>query len=121
MEPAPDLIDDPAKPASIVALLGQLAEDTRSFARAEIVFLKAQAGERVEHAMPGLVAIIMAMTLAIGVLIAVVVTAMVTLAAAWGAIGSILIVSTGTLLTAGLSGWWGIRRMRSAMKSREVR
>ena len=121
MKPTPDLVDDHEEPASIVALLGQLADDTRSFARAEFVFLKAQAGERVEHAVPGVLAIIIALALAVGVLIAVIVTAMVALAAVWGAMVSVLSVSAGILLTAALGGWWGLRRIRSAMKSREAR
>lgn len=121
MDPAPDLIDEPAKPPTLVALLGQLADDTRDFARAEIAFLKAQTGERVGHAVPGVVAILVAATMAMGLIVAIIVTAMVALAAIWGAFLAIIAVSLTVLLICGFAGWWGARRVRNASKAREVR
>lgn len=121
MEPAPDLIDEPEKQLSLVALLGQLAGDTRDFARAEIAFLKAQTGERVGHALPGVVAILIAVTMAFALIVAIIVTAMITLTAIWGAALAILAVSIAVLLICGLAGWWGAGRIRNALKAREVR
>jgi Putative Actinobacterial Holin-X, holin superfamily III len=121
MEPVPELTDEPAKQPTLVALLGQLADDTREFARAEIAFLKAQTGERVGHAVPGVVAILVAVTMAFALIVAIIVTAMMALAAIWGAVIAILAVSTAVLLIAGFVGWWGTGRVRGALKAREVR
>jgi flagellar biosynthesis protein FliQ len=121
MEPAPDLIDEPAKQPTLVALLGQLAEDTRDFARAEIAFVKAQTGERVGYAVPGVVAVLAAMTMAMALIVAIIVAAMMALAAIWGTALAILAVTVAILISSALAGWWGARRIRQAVKAREVR
>ncbi len=121
MEPAPDLIDEPEKQQTIVALLGQLAGDTRDFARAEVAFIKAQTGERVGHAIPGIVAILVAITMAFGLIVAMIVAAMMALAAVWGALWAIIAITLAIVALSAVTGWWGTRRIRSALKSREVR
>lgn len=121
MEPAADLIDEPAKQPTLAALLGQLADDTRNFARAEIAFLKAQTGERVGHAVPGVIAILVAVTMAFALIVAIIVTAMIALAAVWGVGIAIAAVSVAVLLLSGIAVWWGSGRIRNALKAREVR
>jgi hypothetical protein len=121
MEPAADLIDEPEKQQTIVALLGQLAGDTKDFARAEVAFLKAQTGERVGHAIPGIVAILVAITMGFGLIVATIVAAMIVLEAIWGAAWAIIAVTVAVSALSAVTGWWGTRRIRSALKSREVR
>lgn len=119
--PAPDVTGEPEKQPTLVALLGQLADDTRNFAHAEIAFLKAQMGERVGHAAPGIAAIFVAITFAMALIIAVIVTAMIALAEIWGPVFAILMVSVAVLLLSALIGWWGAVRLRNALKAREAR
>ncbi len=121
MDPAPDVIDETAKQPTLVALLGQLASDTRNFAHAEIAFLKAQSGERLGHAIPGIAAILIAVTMAMALIIAIIVASMLVLATVWGAAWAIITVSSAIMLLAFLAGRWGAARVRNALKSREVR
>jgi hypothetical protein len=117
-ETAPPETDD--RPG-LGALFGQLADDTREFARAEVALLKAQAGERASYAVPGLVAILLAAILAFAAIVALLVGAVIALTPAIGAGWATAAVTFGALLIAGGLGWLGVRRLRKAAKPRELR
>lgn len=121
-EPGPDPIADPggSRPG-IAALLNQLAHDTNDFARAEIAFLRAQAGERTSYALPGLAMVLVALTMAFALIVALIVTAMLWLAAVIGPGLAMLAVALSVALLAALLARFGTARLRNAFKAREKR
>jgi hypothetical protein len=118
--PADTEVDADIRPG-IAQLVGQLADDTRAFASAELAYLKAQAGERAGYAVPGLIAIAAAATLGMAAIIAVIIGIILALAPVVGTGWAVLIVAVGALTVAGLTGWWGAVRLRKATKPRERR
>jgi uncharacterized Tic20 family protein len=118
--PADTEVDADIRPG-IAQLVGQLADDTRAFASAELAYLKAQAGERAGYAIPGIIAILVAVTLGLAAIIAVIIGIMLALAPVIGAGWAVFAVTMGALLIALLTGWWGAIRLRKATKPREHR
>ena len=118
--PSPDLPDTDERPA-LSALIGQLASDSTDFARAEIAYLRAQAGERASFALPGLIMIGVAIALGFGAIVALVVGAMMLVATVMPPVWAILLVTTVALLTTVLLARLGIARLRGSLKPREDR
>lgn len=122
MEPTGEFPPDPrGEPPGIKALMTRLVHDGQDFARAEVDFLKAQAGERASYALPGLVMIIVAVVLGFALIVALVVTAMVWLAAETGPALAMLIVTLAVLAIVAVLGWLGTARLKGALKAREQR
>lgn len=121
MDHVSEATDDPGLKPTLAGLIGQLAGDTREFARAEVHFLKVQLGERSNHALPGLIAILVALTLAFAALVAVVVVSAIALAAIWGMAVAIIVVTGAVLAISALLLWWGSHRIGRAFKSRDKR
>lgn len=105
----------------IGALFGQLRADASVFARAEVSYFKAQAGERAVHARPGLALLVIGLALASGALIALPIGALLLLAPVIGAGLALFAVVGVSLLLAALMLWAGGRRLRSALKKPEDR
>jgi hypothetical protein len=105
----------------IKVLLGQLVSDTTDFARAEIEFLRAQAGERASYAIPGLAMVGIALALAFGSIVALLVGLILWLSPLLGAGWSLLLVITVALLVTVLLLKFGAARLRSAVKARDDR
>jgi Putative Actinobacterial Holin-X, holin superfamily III len=114
----PDQIDD--DPPGIKALLGQLASDTTDFARAELAFLRAEAGERAGYALPGLVLIGLGLTLAFGTIVALLIGTMLWLMPILGGWAIFIVGGSGVIL-AGLACHFGTDRLRRAVKTKEDR
>ncbi len=117
-EPLP--VIDAEKP-TIKMLLGQLASDTSEFARAEIDYLRAQAGERASFALPGLVMLGVAAALGFGSIIALLVGLMWLIGASLGTGWAILIVIGTAMSLTLILGQMGVSRLRDAVKAREER
>jgi Putative Actinobacterial Holin-X, holin superfamily III len=105
----------------IGALIGQLRADASVFARAEVSYYKAQAGERATHARPGLALLVIGLAVACGALIALPVGLVLVLAPVIGAGLALFAVVSVSLLLAALMLWAGGRRLRSALKKPEDR
>jgi pilus assembly protein TadC len=106
---------------SLSALFGQLAADTSDFAKAELVFLKAEAGERVDYAVPGLILAALAVALALGALLVLFVGLVLWLAPLIGApLAACSIAGLGGALA--ILAWRaGIRRLTNAIKTKDDR
>jgi hypothetical protein len=95
----------------IVTLLSQLGTDATDFARAEVRYLQAQAGERVAIALPALYMIAASVVLSLSVSVALVVGLILLLIPVVGTALSILIVCS----VAGLAAWLLYRAARARM------
>ena len=116
--PAPES-DDYAPPPGLKALLVQLGEDAKDFARAEADWIRAEAGERADIAKPALLALLVGVGLVFGITTAIPVGVMLLLAPLIGP-GLALLASTGAfLLIAGLLFTFGSQRMKVAFKPRD--
>lgn len=118
--PTPDLPDTEER-VPLTELFGQLANDTSAFAKAEIAWLRAQAGERASYALPGLIMIGIAIALAFGTLVALVVGAMMLAATMMAQHWAILLVTLIFMTIAALLAKWGAARLRKSLKPREDR
>ena len=103
------------------ALFGQLASDTSAFAKAEMAWLRAQAGERASYALPGVILISVAVALSFGTLVALVVGVMMLVATVMAPHWAILLVTLLFLAIAALLARWGVARLRKSLKPREDR
>ncbi len=103
----------------IAALLGQLADDTKAFAKAEIDYLKAEAGERVDHAIPGVAMVGVAAALGMGALIALLVGLIMILTNSVGLPFAVLIVCGVSFIITWLLWRSGAGRLKHAFKSRD--
>jgi Putative Actinobacterial Holin-X, holin superfamily III len=113
----PEPLDEVRAPIS--ALLGQLADDTSQFARAEVAYFKAEIGERANLAIPGLWMIGVGASLAAGVLIALLVGLVLWLAPLVGAgLATLAICTLGAAIAFGFFRI-GTKRLRQAIKSKE--
>jgi Putative Actinobacterial Holin-X, holin superfamily III len=113
-------MDDAERPP-IKALLGQLVSDTSDFARAEIEFLRLQAGERANYAIPGLIMLGIAVALGFGSIIALLVGLILWLTPIIGAGWSTLLVILVALVITALLFKLGAARLRDATKAKEAR
>ena len=113
-------IDAQGRPA-LSSLLVELTHDARSFATAEVEYLKAQAGERAHYAVPGLIMIGGAIAFATGVLLALPVALVWLLAPGIGAGWAVLAVTFGGIILAALLFKLGIRRIKAVLKRPEDR
>jgi hypothetical protein len=105
----------------IPQLLEQLASDTGDFARAEIAFLRATAGERASYAMPGIIMVAVGTALASGAVVALLVGLVIWLAPEIGTGLAILASIGGSLVVAIILFRLGTARLRNALKSRDER
>ncbi len=116
-ERSAEIEDRPA----LSALLGQLADDTSQFARAEMAYFKAEIGERSNLAIPGLWMIGVGATLSAGVLIAFLVGLVLWLAPLVGAgLATLMVCCIGAIL-AFLFFRAGRMRLRRAITTKEDR
>jgi Putative Actinobacterial Holin-X, holin superfamily III len=119
-ETAPTAITAEEK-LGIPQLLGQLANDTSDFARAEIAFLRATAGERASYAMPGIIMVAVGTALASGAVVALLVGLVIWFAPMIGPGWAILASIGGSLIVATILFRLGTTRLRNALKSRDER
>ncbi len=103
------------------ALLGQLADDTSAFAKAEIDLLKQEAGERASYIVPGLAMIGVGVAIALAVIVAAFVGIMLWLTPLIGAGWSALGVASGGLLLSAALFKLGAIKFRKIFKPREER
>jgi uncharacterized membrane protein YqjE len=106
---------------AISSLLVELTRDARSFATAEVKYLKAQAGERAHFAVPGFIMIGVAIAFAIGALIALPVALIWLLSPIIGAGWAVLVVTLSGLALAAVLFKLGTRRIKAVLKRPEDR
>ncbi len=117
--PVPEIDENSDK--GIGALFGQLRADASVFARAEVSYYKAQAGERASYARPGLALLAVGLAIACGALIALPIGVVLLLAPLIGTGLALFSVISVSLLLAALMLWAGGRRLRAALKKPEDR
>jgi Putative Actinobacterial Holin-X, holin superfamily III len=115
---APDGVD--ARPA-LASLVIDLTRDANDFAKAEMAYFKAQAGERAQYAVPAFIMIGIAIAIATGVLMALPVGCMLLLAPLIGLGWALLAVTVIGLLLAYAMIKLGTRRLKAVLKSPEDR
>ncbi len=113
--------DEPAEQQSMSALLGELVNDTSSFARAEFAYFRAEAGERLDYAIPGLLLILCAAALGRGTLVALLTGLVLWLSPVIGTGLAAIAVSAFGGLSAYMLAKIGIARLRSTLKTKEER
>jgi Putative Actinobacterial Holin-X, holin superfamily III len=113
-------ITEEEKPG-IPQLLGQLASDTGDFARAEIAFLRAAAGERASYALPGIIMVALGTALASGAVVALLVGLVLWLDPIIGIGLAILASIGGSLVVAIILFQLGTMRLKNALKPRSER
>ncbi len=118
---APLLTDEADEKPGIPQLLGQLASDTGDFARTEIAFLRATAGERASYAMPGIIMVAVGTALASGSVVALLVGLVIWLAPAIGTGWAILASIGGSLIVAIILFRLGTARLKNTLKARGER
>ena len=118
----PDLQEpDPQEKVALSSLLVALTEDASNFARAEVDYLKAQAGERAHYAVPGLIMFVVGLALATGVLMAIPVGLILLLSPLIGSGLALVAVTLAGLLFAALMFKLGTRRIKAVLKRPEDR
>ena len=106
---------------AISSLLVELTRDARSFATAEVEYLKAQAGERAHFAVPGFIMIGVAIAFATGALMALPVALIWLLSPIIGAGWAVLVVTLSGLALAAVLFKLGTRRIKAVLKRPEDR
>ena len=121
--PKAELVEEaePAERPTIAALFGQLVDDGRTFATAEVAYLKAQAGERASYALPGLAMIGVAVALSFGAIIAGLIGLMLWIATVTALGWAVLIVTVIAALLCFILIRLGTARLRGSLKSRDAR
>lgn len=114
---APEIEIESPSPG-LMALVQQLGDDAKAFAKAEAEWLKAEAGERAEIAKPAIIAILVGLALIFGVTMAVPVGVMLVLAPYIGNGLALLASLTLFLIVAGGLFLFGSRRIKAAFKPR---
>jgi VIT1/CCC1 family predicted Fe2+/Mn2+ transporter len=119
----PDFIEEPeaTEQPTIAALVGQLIDDSRTFATAEIAYIKAQADERASYALPGLAMIGVAVALSFGIIVALPIAMMLWLATVMALGWAALIVTLVAVLICYILIRAGVARLRGSLKSRDAR
>jgi hypothetical protein len=120
-EPSEIETEAPADAPTIRALLGQLADDTSAFARAEIDYLREEAGERVSYAVPALIMLGIAVALASGAIVAGLAGLVWWLGPMIGPGWAILAVVTASCAIAAMLFQLGSARLRRTVKPRSER
>ena len=118
--PASD-VDASSNRPTLANLFIDLMRDANSFARAEMIYLKAQAGERAQYAVPGIIMIGVAIAIAMGVLMAVPVALILLLAPQIGMAWALGVVTLAGLVLAAILIQFGVRRIKSVFKRPENR
>lgn len=113
--------EEPDNPPGIRELLGQLANDTTDFARAEMAWLRAEAGERSTYALPGLIMLGLALACLSGAVVAGFAGLVIWLGPMIGTGWAIVLVVAGACSAAALLYSAGIRRIKKSIKAREKR
>ena len=122
MEDAPLPQTEPhRKETGIGALLGQLGDDAKAFARAEGNYIKAAAGERTNYAKPALLALGVGLAIGMGALISLPIGLVLVFAPAMGTGAALAVVVAASLIAAVVIGWLGARRLAKAFKKPEDR
>jgi Putative Actinobacterial Holin-X, holin superfamily III len=103
------------------ALFGELANHTADFARAEIRYYQAQAGERASHALPALIAMAAGGIIAIAAIGALLVGLTLALTVSLGGFIASLVVFMAAVLVALLLFWFGKGRIKRAFRPLEDR
>ena len=121
--PKAELVEEaePEERPTIAALFGQLVDDGRTFATAEVAYLKAQAGERASYALPGLAMIGVAVALSFGAIIAGLIGLMLWIATVTALGWAVLIVTVIAALLCFILIRLGTARLRGSLKSRDAR
>lgn len=101
--------------AGIGELIGQLTEDAKDYARAEVDYLKAVTRLKLAEIKGAAIAAILAFALALAAAIGLIVGAILTLATLVGPGWATLIVVSISLVVATLLGWTAARGFRKAM------
>lgn len=101
--------------AGIGELIGQLTEDAKDYARAEVDYYKTLAQAKVTEVKGPAIAAALALALALAAAIGLIVGAILTLATLVGPGWATLIVVGASLVVAGLLGWAAARGFQRAM------
>lgn len=101
--------------AGIGELIGQLTEDAKDYARAEVDYVKAVAQAKVAEVKGAAIAAVLALALALAAAIGLIVGAILTLATLVGPGWATLIVVGISLVIAALLGWAAARGIRKAL------
>ncbi len=112
---------EPEEKPALASLLVELTNDASRFARAEVAYIKAQAGERAHFAVPGLAMFGVGIAIATGVLMAVPSGLIILLAPVIGTGWSILAVTAGGLIITAILFKLGARRIKAVLKRPEDR
>lgn len=105
--------------AGIGELIGQLTEDAKDYARAEVDYFKAVAQAKVAEVKGAAIAAVLALALALAAAIGLIVGAILTLATLVGPGWATLIVVGVSLVIAALLGWTAARGIRKAMGTKQ--
>ncbi len=116
-----DTEDRSDKQQSMAALLGELASDTRNFARAEFAYIRAEAGERMDYAIPGLMMILCAAALGMGTLVALLIGLVLWLSPLIGTGLAAIAVSALGGISAYVLARIGTARLKSTLKTKDER
>jgi Putative Actinobacterial Holin-X, holin superfamily III len=117
----PEVEHAEAEQQSMSALLGELVQDTSTFARAEFAYFRAEAGERFDYAIPGLLLILCAAALGMGTLVALLTGLVLWLSPIIGTGLAAIGVSALGGLSAVIAAKIGISRLRGSLKKRNER
>ena len=112
---------DPEEKPALSRLFVELTRDASRFALAEVEYLKAQAGERAQFAVPGLIMFAVGVALTLGVTMAVPVGLILLLAPIIGTGLALLAVTALGLSIAAVLFKLGARRIRAVLKRPEDR
>ena len=104
---------------SVRALIGQLGQDARAFAKAEADYIRAELGARASLLIPAFIMMIVAGVLGLGALIALLLGMMLALAPQLGILGGTLVVTLLTVLIAFILYRLSIARFRAAFQAKD--
>ncbi len=111
------MADDGSPELSVRALIGQLAQDARSFAQAEAEYVRAELGARASLLVPALVMLICAAVLGFGALITLLLGLAMALARLIGALAASFVVVLLALALAFLLYRVAVMRLRRAFQT----
>jgi hypothetical protein len=110
----------PHKDESIGELFTQLVDDAKQAARDELSVYREMAMQRARAASTGLILIVVALLLSFAAIGTFVVMVAVALTPALGPLGAGAVVAVGTLIVAGLLGWFGAKSLADAIAGKGV-